>query len=78
VGGVLKGSRDITRAEQSAKINPPQEHPWEDKKYFTCTTQGGYWVFFFFLMLFHLVFSKAGTLPLEPHLHSIFLWLFWR
>jgi hypothetical protein len=25
---------------------------------------------------FHI--CKAGTLPLEPHLHSILLWLFWR
>jgi hypothetical protein len=37
--------------------------------------------FFFFMDLglnSGLCDCKAGTLPLEPHLQSIFLWLFWR
>jgi hypothetical protein len=39
--------------------------------------------FFFFLFVGHGLNSgfcicKVGALPLEPHLQSILLWLFWR
>jgi hypothetical protein len=32
----------------------------------------------FLLWAWHLHACKAGSLLLEPHLHSILLWLFWR
>jgi hypothetical protein len=41
-------------------------------------------LFFFFLVVVVLEFKlrtlhcKASTLPLEPHLQSILVWLFWR
>jgi hypothetical protein len=41
-------------------------------------------IFFFFFFFVGLGFNsglhahKVGTLPLEPHLQSILLWLFWK
>jgi hypothetical protein len=35
-------------------------------------------VFFFFLVGLGFHTCKADTLPPEPHLQSILLWLFWR